>query len=165
MWTTPHRRGTRTLAMETNRTVAERGLATLNEVSALDARRTHHRLVELLTTAMVVMRDARKAVRGSRADAAGGAIPPMRGAGIRRNLDPTRRSADRRHNGVALACEITGGGEVNPFSIPPPFHLGGTAPPRAGGWRGGVAGASSPSATQVTFEGGTAVTATTSTRY
>jgi hypothetical protein len=62
--------------METNRTVAERRLATLNEVSALDARRTHHRLVELLTTAMVVMRDARKAVRGSRADAAGGAISP-----------------------------------------------------------------------------------------
>jgi hypothetical protein len=63
------------LAMETNRTAAERQLAKLNEVSALDARRTHHRLVELLT-AMVVMRDARKAVTGSRADAAGGAIPP-----------------------------------------------------------------------------------------
>jgi hypothetical protein len=55
---------------------------------------------------------------------------------------------------VALACEITGGGEVNPFSIPPSFHLGGTAPPRAGGWRGGAAGASSSSATQVTVEGG-----------
>ena len=123
MWTTPHRRrGTRTPAMETNRTVAEREPAKLNEVSALDARRTHHRLAEPLTTATVVMRDERKAVRGSRADAAGGAIPP---AGIRRNLDPTRRSVDRRHNGVALACEITGGGEVNPFSIPPPFHLGG----------------------------------------
>ena len=50
MWTTPHRRrGTRTLAMETNRTAAEREPAKLNEVSALDARRTHHRLVELLT--------------------------------------------------------------------------------------------------------------------
>jgi hypothetical protein len=49
----------------------------------------------------------------------------MRGGGIRRNLDPTRGSVDRRHNGVALACEITGGGEVNPFSIPSPFHLGG----------------------------------------
>ena len=35
--------------METNRTAAERELAKLNEVSALDARRTHHRLVELLT--------------------------------------------------------------------------------------------------------------------
>jgi hypothetical protein len=78
MWTTPHRRARRTLAMETNRTVAEREPATLNEVSALDARRTHHRLVELLTTAMVVMRDARNAVRGPRADAAGGAIPPTR---------------------------------------------------------------------------------------
>ena len=55
MWTTPHRRGTRTLAMETNRTVAEREPAKLNEVSALDARRTHHRLVELLTTAMVAI--------------------------------------------------------------------------------------------------------------
>jgi hypothetical protein len=76
MWTTPPRRGTRTLAMETNRTVAERERAKLNEVSAPDARRTHHRLVALLTTAMVVMRDARKAARGSRADAAGGAIPP-----------------------------------------------------------------------------------------
>ncbi len=42
--------------METNRTVAEREPAKLNEVSALDARRTHHRLVELLlTTAMVVI--------------------------------------------------------------------------------------------------------------
>ena len=49
MWTTPHRRRTWTLAMETNRTAAERELAKLNEVSALDARRTHHRLVELLT--------------------------------------------------------------------------------------------------------------------
>ena len=77
MWTTPHRRGTRTRAMETNRTAAEREPAKLNEVSALDARRTHHRLAELLT-AMVVMRDARKAVKGSRADAAGGAISPMR---------------------------------------------------------------------------------------
>jgi hypothetical protein len=111
--------------METNRTAAARKPAKPNEVSALDARRTHHGLVELPTTATVVMRDARKAVRGSRADAAGGAIPPMRGAGIRRNLDPTRGSVDRRHNGVAQACEITGGGEVNPFSIPPPFHLGG----------------------------------------
>jgi hypothetical protein len=53
MWTTPHRPGTRTLAMETNRTVAEREPAKLNEVSALAARRTHHRLVELPTTAMV----------------------------------------------------------------------------------------------------------------
>ena len=139
MWTTPHRRGTRTLAMQTNRTVAELEPAKLNEVSALDARRAHHRLVDLLT-AMVLIRDARKAVTGSRADAGGEVIPPMRGAGIRRNLDPTRGSVDRRHNGVALACEITGGGEVNPFSIPPPFHLGGTAPSRAGGWRGGVAG-------------------------
>jgi hypothetical protein len=79
MWTTPHRRrGTRTLAMQTNRTAAEREPAKLNEVSALDARRTHHRLAELLTTAMVVMQDARKAVKGSRADGAGGAIPPMR---------------------------------------------------------------------------------------
>jgi hypothetical protein len=79
MWTTPHRRrGTRTLAMQTNRTAAEREPAKLNEVSALDARRTHHRLAELLTTAMVVMQDARKAVKGSRADATGGAIPPMR---------------------------------------------------------------------------------------
>ena len=78
MWTTPHRRrGTRTLAMQTNRTAAEREPATLNEVSALDARRTHHRLVELLT-AMVVMRDARKAVKGPRADAGGRAILPMR---------------------------------------------------------------------------------------
>ena len=82
MWTTPRRPGTRTLAMETNRTVAERERAKLNEVSAPDARRTHHRLVELPTTATVVMRDAPKAVRGSRADAAGGVIPPMRGAGI-----------------------------------------------------------------------------------
>jgi hypothetical protein len=65
--------------METNRTAAEREPAKLNEVSALDARRTHHRLVELLlTTAIVVMRDARNAVRGSGADAAGGAIPQMR---------------------------------------------------------------------------------------
>jgi hypothetical protein len=82
MWTTPHRRGTRTRAMETNRTVAEREPAKLNEVSALDARRTHHRLVELLTTAMVVMRDARKAVRGSRADAAGGAAADGVGASV-----------------------------------------------------------------------------------
>jgi hypothetical protein len=141
MWTTPHRRrGTRTLAMETNRTVAEREPAKLNELSALDPRRTHHRLVDLLTTAMVLIRDARNAVTGSRADAGGEVIPPMRGAGIRRNLDPTLGSLDRRHNAVALACEITGGGEVNPFSIPPPFHLGGTAPSRAGGWRDGVAG-------------------------
>jgi len=105
--------------METNRTVAEREPAKLNEVSALDARRTHHRLAEPLTTATVVMRDERKAVRGSRADAAGGAIPP---AGIRRNLDPTRRSAHRRHNGVALACEITGGGGqplLDPAALPP----------------------------------------------
>jgi hypothetical protein len=36
--------------METNRTVAEREPAKLNELSALDARRTHHRLVELLLT-------------------------------------------------------------------------------------------------------------------
>jgi hypothetical protein len=77
MWTTPHRPGTRTLAMETNRTVSERELAKLNEISALGTRRTHHRLVELLTKAMVVMRDA-KAMRRFRADAAGGAIPPMR---------------------------------------------------------------------------------------
>ena len=76
MWTTPRRRGMPTRAMETNRTVAERGLAKLNEVSVLNARRTHHLLVELLTTPMVVMRAARKAARGSRADAAGGAIPP-----------------------------------------------------------------------------------------
>jgi hypothetical protein len=42
--------------METNRTVAEREPAKLNEVSALDARRTRHRLVELLlTTAMVAI--------------------------------------------------------------------------------------------------------------
>jgi hypothetical protein len=39
--------------METNRTVAERALAKLIEVSAPDARRTQHRLVELLTIAMV----------------------------------------------------------------------------------------------------------------
>jgi hypothetical protein len=78
MWTTPHRRGRRTPAMETKRTLAEREPATLNEVSAPDPPRTHHRLVELLTTAMVVMRDARRPVKGSRADAAGGAIPPMR---------------------------------------------------------------------------------------
>ena len=89
MWTTPRRPGTRTLAMETNRTVAERELAKLNEVSALNARRTHHRLVELLT-AMVVMRDARKAARGSRTDAAGRAIPPMRGAGIGATWTNTR---------------------------------------------------------------------------
>jgi hypothetical protein len=35
--------------METNRTVAESELAKLNDVSALDARGTHHRLMELLT--------------------------------------------------------------------------------------------------------------------
>ena len=81
--------------METNRTVAERELAKLNELSALDARRTHHRLVELLTAMVGDVRRA-KGVRGSRRDAAGGAIPPMRGAGIRRNLDPTRGSVDRR---------------------------------------------------------------------
>jgi hypothetical protein len=52
MSTTPHRRGTRTRAMETNRTVTERELAKLNEVRARDARRTHHRLGELLTIAM-----------------------------------------------------------------------------------------------------------------
>jgi hypothetical protein len=80
----------RTLAMATIRTVAERELAKLNEVSTLDTRRTHHRLVELLTTAMVVMRDARKAVRGSRADAAGGAIPSMR-CGIRAQPGPNTR--------------------------------------------------------------------------
>jgi hypothetical protein len=59
--------------METNRTVAEREPAKLNELSALDPRRTHHRLAEPLTTATVVMRDEQKAVSGSRADAAGGA--------------------------------------------------------------------------------------------
>jgi hypothetical protein len=59
--------------METNRTAAEREPAKLNEVNALDARRTHHRLAEPLTTATVVMRDEQKAVSGSRADAAGGA--------------------------------------------------------------------------------------------
>ena len=37
------------LNVETNRTAAERELAKLNEVSALDARRTQHRLVELPT--------------------------------------------------------------------------------------------------------------------
>jgi len=53
--------------METNRTVAEREPAKLNEVSALDARRTHHRLVELLTTAMVAI-----ARRTERRDGASG---------------------------------------------------------------------------------------------
>ena len=72
MWTPPHRPGTRTMAMETNRTVAERELAKLNEVRGLDARRTHHQLVELLT-AMVGDARRAKAMRGSRADAAGGA--------------------------------------------------------------------------------------------
>ncbi len=78
MWTTPHRRrGTRTLAMETNRTVAERELAKLSEIIVLDPRRTPQRRVELLTTAMVMMRDApRKAVRRSRADAAAGPYRP-----------------------------------------------------------------------------------------
>jgi hypothetical protein len=139
------------MAMETNRTVAERELAKLNEVRGLDARRTHHRLVELLTA---MVGDARRAkgVRGSRADAAGGPIPPVR-CGHPAQPGPNTRFG-RRHNGVALAREITVGGEVNPFSIPPSFHLGGTAPPRAGGWRGGAAGASSSSATQVTVEGG-----------
>jgi hypothetical protein len=77
MWTTPHRPDTRTLAMETNRTVAERELAKLNEVSALDARRTHHRLVELLT-AMVGDARGAKGVRGLGLTRQAGPIPPMR---------------------------------------------------------------------------------------
>jgi hypothetical protein len=82
--------------METNRTVAEREPAKLNEVSALDARRTHHRLVELLlTTAIVVMRAAPNAVRGSvlpaaeRADV--GAIDDAGVVGVSR---PRRRLPD-----------------------------------------------------------------------
>jgi hypothetical protein len=75
MWTTPHRPDTRTLAMETNRTVAERELAKLNEVSALDARRTHHRLVELLT-AMVGDARGAKGVRGLGLTRQAGPIPP-----------------------------------------------------------------------------------------
>ncbi len=89
--------------METNRTVAEREPAKLNEVSALDARRTHHRLVELLlTTAMVVMRDAPKAVRGSWADAAGGAH--RRQAGPYRLCGPGIRATWTQH-----AARPTGG--------------------------------------------------------
>ena len=55
---------------------------------------------------------------------------------------------------MSLACEITGGGEANPFLDPATVPPEWTAPPRAGGWRGGVASASSPSAMQVTVEGG-----------
>ena len=66
--------------METNRAVAARELAKLNEVSALNARRPHHRLVELLTDSDRRGRqDAARQVGGAAGSWAPAPVPHLSG--------------------------------------------------------------------------------------